>query len=64
MLSSSNAVYKKGKSFPLQAQGAQRIPGRFPDYVTMAQDGRKVVSLTNRPFYPQEILLVLIYVRG
>ena len=30
----------------------------------MAQDGGKVVSLTHRPFYPQEILLVLISVRG
>jgi len=29
----------------------------FPDYVTMVQDGGKA-------FYPQEILLVLIYVRG
>jgi len=28
MLSSSNAVYKKnGKPFPLQARGAQRVPG-------------------------------------
>jgi len=33
------------KSVPLQAQGAQRVPGRFPDYVTMVQDGGKVVSL-------------------
>jgi len=31
----------------------------------MAQDGGKVVSLTHRPlFTPQEILLVLISVRG
>jgi len=25
---------------------------RFPDYVTMAQDGGKVVSLTHRPLLP------------
>jgi len=37
---------------------------RFPDYVTTAQDGGKVVSLTHRPPYPQGILLVLISVRG
>ena len=37
---------------------------RFPDYVTVAQDGGKVVSLTHRPPLPQEILLVLISLRG
>ena len=57
----------KGKSVPLQAcsgpEGTRKL--RFPDYVTMAQNGGKVVSLTHRPpFYPQEILLVLISVRG
>ena len=36
----------------------------FPYYVTMAQDGSKVISLTHRPLLPQEILLVLISVRG
>jgi len=30
----------------------------------VAQDGGKVVSLTHRPPLPQEILLVLISVRG
>jgi len=35
------------KSVPLQAQGAQRVPGRFPDYVTVAQGGGKVVSLSH-----------------
>ena len=33
--------------------------------MTMAQDGGKVVSLMYRPlFYPKEIILVLISVRG
>ena len=32
--------------------------------MTTAQDGGKVVSLTNRPPLPQEMLLVLISVRG
>jgi len=34
---------------PLQARGVRRIPGRFPDYVTTAQDGDKAVSPTHRP---------------
>jgi len=32
--------------------------------MTTAQDGGKVVSLTYRPPYPQEMLLVVISVRG
>jgi len=50
----------KGKSVQLQAprcpEGSRKL--RFPDYVTMAQDGGKA-ALT-----PQEILLVIISVRG
>ena len=37
---------------------------RFPDYMTTAQDGGKVVSPTHRLPLSQEILLVLISVRG
>jgi len=41
----------KGKSVPLQArtgpEGSRKL--RFPDYITTAQDGGKVVSLTHRP---------------
>ena len=44
----------KGKAVPLQAwrgpEGSRKL--RFPDYVTTAQDGGKVVSLTHRPPLP------------
>ena len=57
----------KGNAVPLQAwsgpEGSRKL--RFPDFMTTAQDGGKVVSLTHRPpFTPQEMLLVLISVRG
>ena len=57
---------KKGKAVPLQArsgpEGSRKL--RLPDYMTTAQDGGKVVSPTHRPPLPQEMLLVLISVRG
>ena len=41
------------KAVPLQVrrspEGSRKL--RFPDYVTMAQDGGKVVSLTHRPLF-------------
>jgi hypothetical protein len=44
----------KGKTVPLQAwsgsEGSRKL--RFPDYMTMAWDGGKVVSLTQRPPLP------------
>jgi len=44
----------KGKAVPLQAwtgpEGSRRL--RFPDVMTTAQDGGKVVSLTHRPPLP------------
>ena len=50
----------KGKAVPLKAwsgpEGSRKL--RFPDYMTTAQDGGKVVSLTHRSPLPQEILLV------
>jgi len=56
----------KGKSVPLQTWsgpgGSSKL--RFPDYLTTAQDGDKVVSPTHRPPLPEEIFLVLISVRG
>ena len=57
-------MIKKGKSVPLQVwscpEGSRKL--RFPDFM-MTQDGGKV-SLTHRPPLPQEMLLVLISVRG
>ena len=61
-------LHSKGKSkaIPLQAwsdpEGSRKL--RFPDFMTTAQDGDKFVSLTHRPPLPQEMLLVLISVRG
>jgi len=44
----------KCKSVPLQAwsgpESSRKL--RLPDYVTMAQDGGKVVSLTHRLYLP------------
>ena len=47
-------VKVKGKAVPLQAwsgpEGSRKL--MFPDFVTTAQDGDKVVSLTHRPPLP------------
>jgi len=44
----------KGKVIPLQArcgpEGSRKL--RFPDFMTTAQDGGNVVSLTHRPPLP------------
>ena len=44
----------KGKAVPLQAwsgpEGSRKL--RFPDFMTTAQGGRKVVSPTHRPPLP------------
>ena len=44
------------KAVPLQAwsgpEGSRKL--RFPDYMTMTQNGSKVVSLMHRPPLPQE----------
>ena len=47
-------IPKKGKAVPLQAwsgpEGSRKL--RFPDFMTTAQRGGKVVSLTHRPHLP------------
>ena len=56
-ISSVNIVWveskNKGKEVPLQAwsgpEGSKKL--RFPDFMTTAQNGGKVVSLTHRPLF-------------
>ena len=44
----------KGKAVPLQAWTGPEVSRklRFPDFVTTAQDGGRVASLTHRPSLP------------
>ena len=56
----------KVKAVPLQAWSDPEVSRKlkFPYCITTAQDGGKVVSFTNLPPLPQEVLLVLISVIG
>jgi len=59
-------VTDKGKSVPLQARRGSEVSRKlgFPDYMTTAQDGGRLSALRIGRLYPQEILMVLISVRG
>jgi len=53
---SNHYHYIKGKAVPLQAwsgpEDSRKL--RFPDFMTTAQGGGKVVSLTHQPHLPPE----------
>jgi len=57
---------RKGKAVPLQARIGPEVSRklRFPYYMTTAQDGGNLSALSTCRLYPQEMLLVLISVRG
>jgi len=51
IVASTNCTTACGKAVPLQAWSGPDVSRKlqFPDFMTTAQDGGKVVSLTHRP---------------
>jgi len=59
-------AHQRGKAVPLPAwigpEGSRKL--RFPHFMTTAQDGGRLSALNTGRLYPQEMLLVLVFVRG
>ena len=66
MCTKKNRSKGKDKAVPLQARRDPEVSRKlgFPYFVTTAQDGGRLSALRTGPLYAQEILLVLISVRG